>query len=392
MGSSSHGIRIPKLCLHRPSGLAYVTLPGKPKGRVVYLGPYGTAEAETKYRATLSDWLAGRSGEEGVGGAGRAVAGPLARVDPVPSTGPTVAEVGAKFAAWAASYYVKRGKPTSQVPIVEAAVAGLAGAFGAMPAADFGARNLKSLRDRVVESGLTRGGVNRRIAIVKQCLAWAVEEGLIPPAGWHSCLAVKGLKRGRSLAPEPEAVPPAPIEDIRAAMRAMPAQVAAMVELQLLTGMRPGEASQVRRCDLDEAATPWIYTPDSHKGEHHGIDRKIPIGPRAQNLLIAWFVPDDPEAYLFHPRGRGRGPSARVDPRKRYAPDSYCQAVARACNKAGVPRWHPNQLRHTFGTLVRARYGLEASQVSLGHAKADVTQIYAERDLKKAAEIAAEIG
>ena len=37
---------------------------------------------------------------------------------------------------------------------------------------------------------------------------------------------------------------------------------------------------------------------------------------------------------------------------------------------------------------VREKYGLEAAQACLGHARADVTQIYAERDFKKAEEVA----
>ena len=39
-----------------------------------------------------------------------------------------------------------------------------------------------------------------------------------------------------------------------------------------------------------------------------------------------------------------------------------------------------------------SKFGLEAAQVTLGHAKADVTQIYAERDLNKAASVMREIG
>ena len=54
--------------------------------------------------------------------------------------------------------------------------------------------------------------------------------------------------------------------------------------------------------------------------------------------------------------------------------------------------WHPHQLRHNFATDVRKVHGLEATQILLGHAKADVTQIYAERDLARAMEIARKIG
>ena len=57
-----------------------------------------------------------------------------------------------------------------------------------------------------------------------------------------------------------------------------------------------------------------------------------------------------------------------------------------------MPHWHPNQLRHTFATEVRQAYGLEAAQVLLGHARADVTQVYAERDLALAVRVATEVG
>jgi site-specific recombinase XerC len=45
-----------------------------------------------------------------------------------------------------------------------------------------------------------------------------------------------------------------------------------------------------------------------------------------------------------------------------------------------IPHWHPNQLRHTTATKVREQFGLEAAQVVLGHSRADVTQVYAERN------------
>jgi integrase len=55
-------------------------------------------------------------------------------------------------------------------------------------------------------------------------------------------------------------------------------------------------------------------------------------------------------------------------------------------------RWSPNQLRHTFATRVRKEHGLEAAQVLLGHSKADVTQIYAEKNEALAVTVAAKIG
>jgi integrase len=64
----------------------------------------------------------------------------------------------------------------------------------------------------------------------------------------------------------------------------------------------------------------------------------------------------------------------------------------RACRKAGIPHWHPNQLRHTAATKIRQRYGLEAARQILGHRSTATTEIYAEADLGRVVFIMAEIG
>ena len=63
-----------------------------------------------------------------------------------------------------------------------------------------------------------------------------------------------------------------------------------------------------------------------------------------------------------------------------------------AAGQEPLPHWHPNQLRHSLGTEVRQKFGLEAAQVVLGHSKADVTQVYAERDQRLAVEVARQVG
>ncbi len=45
-----------------------------------------------------------------------------------------------------------------------------------------------------------------------------------------------------------------------------------------------------------------------------------------------------------------------------------------------------------MSTVVRKDFGLEAAQVVLGHSRADVTQIYAERDLEMAERVIKQIG
>ncbi len=83
-------------------------------------------------------------------------------------------------------------------------------------------------------------------------------------------------------------------------------------------------------------------------------------------------------------------PSVRVKENEYF--DAALRRFKRACEKAGVECWAPNRLRHSAATDIRKRFGLEAAQILLGHAKADVTQIYAERDMSKAREIVREVG
>lgn len=76
----------------------------------------------------------------------------------------------------------------------------------------------------------------------------------------------------------------------------------AMVQVQERSGMRPQDIRDLRSCDLDMTNNVWVYTPSTHKTEHHGHVRRIAIGPDARSILVPFLKPNDPEAYLFNPR------------------------------------------------------------------------------------------
>lgn len=276
---------------------------------------------------------------------------------------------------------------------------------------------LRAVREQFVAAGWCRKSVNQQAERVRRVFKWAASEELVPAAVSHALTTVGGLQRGRT--PAPESPPVGPVDDavVEAVLPGLNRHVRGLVEFQRLTGCRPGEACSVRRSDLDTAGAIWVYRPDRHKGSWRGKSRVIAVGPKAQALLQGFFTPDL-DAYLFSPRravGEVRAERAanRKTPRypshmrrnaakrkaeparapsARYTTRSYSVAVARACGKAGAEHWHPNQLRHTFATRVRKGYGLEAAQVLLGHSKADVTQVYAERNEALAADVALKIG
>ena len=259
---------------------------------------------------------------------------------------------------------------------------------------------------------------------------WGVSRELVPPAVQTALSTVEGLRIGRSAARESKPVAPVPDEVVDATLPYLPPVVAAMVCFERLTGCRPGEVCTIRPCDVERSGEVWQYRPESHKTEHHGRQRIIYIGPQAQIVLSPYLL-RDAQAPCFQPveserkrheamRSRRRTrvqPSqwnrrkARParQPKTAYDRNSYARAVKRAVEKANADRrreaahvgddspvllahWHPNQLRHSKATEIRRRFGLEAAQVVLGHAKADVTQVYAERDSALAVEVMKRIG
>lgn len=282
----------------------------------------------------------------------------------------------------------------------------------------------------MIDASLSRKYINDNINRIKRLFKWAVAEELTLPDVYQGLQAVDGLKRGRSEARETGPVRPVPEEHVEAIQPHVSGQVWAMVQLQLLTGMRSGEVTIMRSCDLDMTGELWLYLLARHKTEHLGHERIVEIGPRAQTVIRP-FLKADLTAYLFSPaeaekarntrrRRRRESPMTPSQANRRrkhgrvrapgvhYTNDSYRYAIVRACDRAevqvkrdkglphdnerAVPRWHPHQLRHNFATRVRKEYGLEVARILLGHRSAAVSELYAEVDRANTRGIVVKIG
>jgi integrase len=392
---SQRAPRTPSYCLHKASGQAVVRIDGVDH----YLGKHGTPESRAEYDRLVAEWL----------GNGRRL------VTPTAADGLTVGELILSHWQWAERYYRdERGKAGQELDNLRAALKPLRRLYGHTQAAAFGPLSLRAVQEDLAKSGLSRGVVNARVNRVRRVFKWAVSYELIPSSVYEALRTVPGLQRGRCEAREAPAVRPAPNDHVNATLPHMPAPVRAMVEVQRLTGCRPGEVMVMRAIDLTMSGPVWTYRPAGHKNEHRGLDRVIFLGPLAQEVIKP-FLTTNLEAYLFCPRAyvedlrrrraeqrktkrtpselkRRRKAKPQRLPAERYNRRSYRLAIVRACRRAGVPEWSPLQLRHTAATAIRARYGVEAAKVILGHTKVETTQIYAERDLSKAQEIMREIG
>lgn len=332
------------------------------------------------------------------------------------ATGVSVAAVGLKYLDFAEGYYrTADGGTTSSVDGIRMALKALF-AFSDLPAASFGPKAMKQVQEGLVREGRPRVTVNRTIKTIRRIFKWAASEELVSAELWQSLCTVSPLQKGRTAAPEVEKVKEVPDAAVEATLPHLSRVLATMVQVQRLTGARPGEVCLMRPADIDRAGDVWIFTPEHHKLEWRDDDepRRLALGPECQQLLLPYLL-RHPKAYCFSPaevvsehnaqrreaRNTPLWPSHAKRQRKgnggrsageKYTTPSYRRAIHRACDAAGIDRWSPNQLRHLRAGEIKERLGIEVAGAVLGHRHLKTTEIYADRKLKQAVDAARMLG
>jgi len=410
------GFPAPKYRHYRPKNLGVVRL----NGRDFYLGEYNSPESHERYFRLVAEWLAnGRQVPTGTNG--------NCQTEPAPLS---INEMLLAYWRYAEAYYHSSDGRAKELAGMKDAIKPLKELFGLTPACHFGPKSLKLVRQRMIDADICRKQINSRINRIRRVFKWAASEELVPPSVVEGLRTVAGLERGHTSARESKPVKPVAREHAEAILPFVSPQVSAMIQLQLVTGMRPCEVTIMQPCNIDRSSDDWIYAPSRHKTDYRGHAKFVPLGPRAQDLIRP-FLDRASDAYLFSPQeaeewrnakravNRKKDRKTRIYPcelrarerrkvaskgrkskrpkRERFDTDSYRRAIAYGITKAHkagieVPDWHPHQLRHTRATEVRKRYGLEGAQVALGHQSANVTEVYAERNLELAIRIARESG
>lgn len=169
-----------------------------------------------------------------------------------------------------------------------------------------------------------RRSINLHVYRIRSVFKWGVANELVPSAVLQGLQAVAGLRQGRSSARETGAVKPVPEAFVEAVLPLVTPPVRGMIQLQRLTGMRPGEVVIMRAIDLDTSGKVWLYRPKAHKTAWHGHERVIALGPQAQEVIKP-FLTTDLTAFLFPPKAARRRNRPGKNPSKpacRYSVDS----------------------------------------------------------------------
>ncbi|MGL6193529.1 MAG: hypothetical protein ACRC2T_01760, partial [Thermoguttaceae bacterium] len=261
---------MPRL-LCNSAGYAFFILPGTKQK--VYCGRFGTPEAVENHLRKWNEYLVCLKTEHA----------------PEKIT-ITVAILVSRFLKHAHEVYIKNGQSTKSFSGFVESARPLVRLYESLPVEQFGPVALKAVRQAILDSGVCRKTINRRINCVRQIFKWGVENELVPVTVWQALTAVAGLKIGRTCATEPEPVEPIPLEIVEKTLPHMPPMVADMVRIQLWSGMRPQDVCNMRICDLDTSGQIWKYIPHTHKTEHKGCTLVKAIGKRVQSILTPYLM------------------------------------------------------------------------------------------------------
>ena len=156
----------------------------------------------------------------------------------------------------------------------------------------------------------SRKYINQQVQRVRRIFKWAVAHELLAPDVHQALCTLEPLKRGRCAARENPKIGPAPQAILDAVLPILNRHVGAIVDLQLLTGVRAGELLQLRRCDIeiDDETGVWAFRPDRHKNMHREHERVIYFGPRAQKTLLKFMGDRSPDGTPIQPKGGRGGP------------------------------------------------------------------------------------
>jgi integrase len=411
-------VRTPSYRRHKASGKAVVTLAGKDH----YLGVFGSPESKQLYKRLLAEYLAANGEQPGK-----------------TSERLSISQLFARFLRFAKQYYGTKsnsrfwhyGRLANRIRKI----------YGPTMADEFGSVQFKAIRQQLISEGLSRSYCNETMGRLVRVFRWASGEEIVPPGIGHVLRDIEPLKRGRSKARETDPILPVHDDVVEKTIPHLPPVVADMVRLQRLIGCRPGEVCTFTPSLVDRTKGDiWEIRLKYHKTAWRGKERVIYVGPKAQKILAPYllratdepcFQPQESERKRrekLHeervtPLSCGNKPGSRrkqrrkglipakvgtSQPGKQYTVASYARAIKRACDSAFPPpdglneqqqltwikshRWSPNQLRHTFGTMIRREFGLEETQLLLGHSNASTSEIYAETDKEKARVAARRIG
>ena len=345
----------------------------------------------------------------------------------------TVAQLVDNYVKWARQYLapLRDGRPHPDLSRIERLRRFLK-PYLDWKVADFSPDELRKAQEAMVEYRYTRpshedepvpytrSGINQVINQAHKIWQWAVTHEIATDTQARKLREVRSLRPVRTLAKDKPKRTAVTEDEFSTVTKHLTRVVADMLRLIWITALRPGEVTRMRPYDITrEDEDCWLYIPGrdasrvgNHKTAYRQRIRVIPLTRKAQEILTPRITDFDSKEPIFNPveavremrerrfanretpitQGNRADTNRKVDPMikpgQTYTINSRYTAVRRACERAGVERFTPYDLRRTAATRVRAALGKEEAKRLLGHVSTDTTEIYLLDEVKETVKVA----
>ena len=350
-----------------------------------------------------------------------------------PTTILTVGDLYDKYVAWAAQSLppLRDGRKNPDLIKVER-LGKFLDPFRSWAIADFGPDELRGIQESLVKYryyrtnheeepvAYTRTGINQLVNQIHKIFLWGMGRDLVSAAQRQRLKEIQPLRFGKTAAKDKSKRTQVTAEEFSKVVANVNSVVGDMMQLMWLTAMRPGEVCRMRPFDIIRSSPDcWLYIPGrdagpvgDHKTAYHRRVRAIPLAGAAQKILGRRIEDPQSMAHLFSPAGAmeelrakrfavretpvgqgneagtNRQPHPMINPGTMYHTEAFSNAVKRGCNRAGVVRFTPYDLRRSAATRVRAALDKDAAKLLLGHVSTDTTEIYLLEEVQEAMKVA----
>jgi integrase len=350
-------------------------------GQRIHLGLYGTPEAEKEYHRIVAEWNTG-------------IISPKQTPQDI-----TVAELVLRFLK------ERQGKIShKQWDWQQRTAFVLVSLYADTEVATFDINCLRTVRNEFIQKGYVRRKINDRIKTIQFVFRWGVSFKLVPANVLYELKSLIPIKKGEYNLPESKERPIVSLDDIEKTLVKLSPVIRAMVLIHLATAARPTEICEMRIENIDrQAENLWAVRLDRHKTDHlENAEMKFLYLAKPEIDVLLPIIGDRTEGYIFRPidaiayeklrRADGavftkkqpsrvaRDTERAANPKQEFGDcydfHGYRTAIYRACDRAGIKRWFPYQLRHTGITLIGLEHGVEAAQHTAGHRDIKMTLHY----------------
>jgi len=239
----------------------------------------------------------------------------------------------------------------------------------------FGKYQFLQFRNELIRRDYARSYCNKLISKVKAVFKWGATYDFCSSEVYQNLRLIELVKYGEAR----EDIPRKDVEDkvILQTLEYLPPTVRDMVIFQRVTGMRPSEVCRMKVSDIHQIdhneKSYWVCELKEHKTARFGKQRVIPLNDRAMEIIMPYITERTLESFVFVTECK----------HSCWTVDHWDRVIAETIQENALPKWTLYQLRHTKGTELVIKEGVEVAAAVLGNSVVVMSKVYDHSNVDK---------